>query len=271
MPPGDPFVASPSGAEAHQASRIDRPHRNPRADRGVDRGMQLRLVVDAVQPQAAGEINQRLLLVQMPSIFDGGLQSRQLAIRVEDVELAVVLTEGGAGIGAAGVGGRLIEALAFADDHRLDNAQQPSRSSVKSCRTCTAPPAILHDGHQIRGSHLRPDELLRRGERAQLIRHRHRRHVEIQRQQPAILVSTSARAPRARSACAGVFRNTAARRTAAAARRFGNDLVQLLIFEELDRPAAAPSSVTVKSFAVRPSTGLPLLSFTSTVSIFNCA
>src|ERR1700722_3881025 len=32
---------------------------------------------------------------------------------------------------------------------------------------------------------------------------------------------------------------------------------------------SAPSSVTVKSFAVRPSTGLPLLSFTFTVSITN--
>ena len=69
--------------------------------------MQLRLVVHAVQPQAAGEINQRFFLVQRPQHLRGGLQRRQLAVRIEDVELAIVLAECRAGVGGAVVVGGL--------------------------------------------------------------------------------------------------------------------------------------------------------------------
>ena len=82
--------------------------------------LQLRLVVDAVEPQAAGEVDQRLLLVERAQHLDGGLQRGQLAVGVEDVELAVVLAEGRAGVGGAVVVGGLVEALAFADDQLVD-------------------------------------------------------------------------------------------------------------------------------------------------------
>ena len=109
----------------HQAARIDRPERDAGADGRVDGGVQLRLVVHAVQPQAAGEVDQRFLLVELAQHLGGGLQRGQLAVGIEDVELAVVLAEGGAGVGGAGVVDGVVEALVFADDHGFDDAQQP--------------------------------------------------------------------------------------------------------------------------------------------------
>ena len=98
------------------------------ADAGLDgrihRGVQLRLVVDAVQAQAAGKVNERLLLVHVPQHPGRGLQRGELAVGIEDVELAVVLPEGRAGVGAAGVVDAVGGALPFADDHGLQNAQQ---------------------------------------------------------------------------------------------------------------------------------------------------
>ena len=47
----------------HQAAGIDGIERNVGADGGVDGGLQLRLVIHAVARHAAGEIDQRLLLV----------------------------------------------------------------------------------------------------------------------------------------------------------------------------------------------------------------
>ena len=60
MPPGEPLRGIAQGRLRHQAARVDRLERHVGADRGVDGGVQLRLVVDAVQPQAAGEVDQRL-------------------------------------------------------------------------------------------------------------------------------------------------------------------------------------------------------------------
>ena len=48
----------------HQAAGVDREEGDVGADRGVDGRLQLRLVVDAVETQAAGEVDQHLLLVQ---------------------------------------------------------------------------------------------------------------------------------------------------------------------------------------------------------------
>ena len=69
MPPGDAWLASPSGADAVR----------PRASIGLIvtlaliaalvGGAQLRHVVGAVQPQAAAEVDQRLLLGKRGSIF----------------------------------------------------------------------------------------------------------------------------------------------------------------------------------------------------------
>ncbi len=98
----------------------------------VDSGVELRLVVDAVEAQAAGKVDERLLLVQLAKHFCRGLKRRELAVGVEDVELAVVLAEGGAGVGAAGVVDGLVVSLAFANDQRLKNAEQLLRSAVKS-------------------------------------------------------------------------------------------------------------------------------------------
>ncbi len=82
---------------------------------------------------------------------------------------------------------------AFADDHGFENAQQPVAVVGEILQHLDRAAGIAHDGHQIGGCHLRSDELLRGGERAQLIRGRHGGHVEIQSQQPAIFVASVAR------------------------------------------------------------------------------
>ena len=93
MPPGERCVASPSGGVATRPRASIGLIVDVGANRGVDRRAQLRLVVGAVQPQAAGEVDQRLLLRQRPQHRHRRLQRRQLAVGVEDVELGVVLAE----------------------------------------------------------------------------------------------------------------------------------------------------------------------------------
>ena len=106
----------------HQTARIDRPERDTRAHRSVDRRVQLRLIVHPVQAQAAGEVEQGLLLAQLAQHRRRGLQRGKLPVGVEDVEFAVVLAEGRAGIGGAGVAVGLIEALIFADDQGFETS-----------------------------------------------------------------------------------------------------------------------------------------------------
>ena len=101
--------------------------------------MHLRLVIDAVQPQSAGEVDQRFLLVELAQHLSRCLQCGELAVGVEDVELAVVLAEGRAGVGGAGIVHFFGGVLALADDHGLENAEQPVAIRVKSCRMSTEP------------------------------------------------------------------------------------------------------------------------------------
>ncbi len=141
MPPGDPLRGVAQRRLRHQAARVDGPERHAGADGGVDGGVQLRLVVDAVQPQAAGEVDQRFLLVELAQHLGGGLERGQLAVGVEDVELAVVLAEGRAGVGGAGVVWSISSKpwpSPTISVSRMLNSR--SRSSVKSCSTSTAPP-----------------------------------------------------------------------------------------------------------------------------------
>ena len=111
----------------HEAARVDRVERDVRANRGVDRGAQLRLVVGAVEAQAAGEVDQRLLLGQRPQHRDRRLQRGQLTIGVEDVELGVVLSERRACLGMSGIA---VAVLIVAEDQNLDDP----RAAPRGCR-----------------------------------------------------------------------------------------------------------------------------------------
>jgi hypothetical protein len=129
------------------------------------------------------------LLVQLAEHFGRGLKRGELAIGVEDVELAVVLAEGRAGVGAAGVVDGLGVALAFADDQRLQDAEQLVAIGGEVLQNIDRAALVAQDGDQIDGGHLGADELLRRGERAKLVGRIHGGHVEVERQQAAILVA----------------------------------------------------------------------------------
>ncbi len=64
IPPGDPWLASPMGGGRNQTARIHRIENDVGADGRVGGGLELRLVIEPVQIQAAGEINQHLLLIE---------------------------------------------------------------------------------------------------------------------------------------------------------------------------------------------------------------
>ena len=134
----------------HQTARVNRPKRHTGTDGSVDRGVELRLVVCAIQPQTAGEVDQRLLLAELPQHFGGGFERRQLAVGVEDVELAVVLTESGSGIGRAGVVRGFIRSLAFSYNQRCDDAQQPVTLTCEIQEYIDSAARIPKDGDQIR-------------------------------------------------------------------------------------------------------------------------
>ncbi len=151
--------------------------------------MHLRLVVDAVQTQSAGKVDQRLLFAYLAKHVCGGLQRGELPVSVEDVELAIVLPEGRARIGAAGVVRCAFQPLAFANHHGFQNAQQPIAVGRKVLQDVHRSALVAHDRHQVHGRHLRANEFFRSFERAHLVGGRQRGHIEIQGQQPLIFVA----------------------------------------------------------------------------------
>ncbi len=161
----------------------------PGSNGRVDGGVELRLVIDAVEAQAAGEVDERFLLVQLAQHLGRGLQGGELAIGVEDVELAVVLAECGAGVGAAGIVDGLGGSLAFANDKGFKNAEQLVAIGGEVLQDVDRATLVAQDGYQVDRGQLRANELLRSRERAQLVGRAHRSHVEVERKQPAILIA----------------------------------------------------------------------------------
>src|ERR1017187_2266722 len=111
-PPGDPLVASPSGASAIRAG-VHGEESDVGADGGIGGGLELRLVIDTVQTQAAREIQQHLLFVERAEHAHGALQRGKLAIGVEEIELAVVFAEGRAIVGSTIVAEEFVQTLAL--------------------------------------------------------------------------------------------------------------------------------------------------------------
>jgi len=125
--------------------------------------MKLRLVVDAVETEPAGEVDERLFLVQLGQHLGCGLQCRELSIGIEDVELTVILAKRGAGIGAACIVDGLGRALAFADNHGFENAEQLVAIGREVLKNVDGAALVAEDGDKVDGCHLRAQELLRRG------------------------------------------------------------------------------------------------------------
>jgi hypothetical protein len=149
----------------------------------------LRLVIDTVEPQAAREVDQRLLLVDLAQHSCRGLQRGELAVCVEDVELAVVLSEGCAGVCAAGIVKGAGQPFSLADNHRRQDAQQPVAIGSEILEDVDRAALVAENGNRIRSGHLRAHKLLRGLKRAHLIGGRQRCHVEVERQQPPVLVA----------------------------------------------------------------------------------
>ena len=111
----------------NQAARVHSIDGGVGAKRGVGGGLELRLVVDAVEVQPAGEVDQHLLLIEIGKQLDGGLQRIQLAVGGEEIELAIVLAEGAAVIGGAVVTDDGVEPLGLADEELVDSLDDARR------------------------------------------------------------------------------------------------------------------------------------------------
>ena len=247
-----------------QAARVDWVQRHVGTDRGVGRRPQLRLVVDAVQPQAAREVDQRLLLRQRPQHGGRRLQRRQLAVGVQDAELRIVLAEGGADVGVVR---DAVAILVVAVDQRLDHVAERAAVGGEVLLHAHGAAAEGHDRHQVRRLHLRVDERLRRGVGTHLIARRHRGQIEVQDQQPAVAVAGVARR---RDRDLSLRRRRHADRRGEARRgrggaRLGRPIRQTLILDEADRLRLVVFGDDEVGWAVRPSTARPSLSLTLTV------
>src|SRR6202034_2876783 len=202
------------------------------ANGGIYGSVQLGLVVQPVQPNAAREIEQRFLFAELAEHHGGGLQRGQLTVRVEDVELAVVLPEGGPSVGGAVVGNGFVEALAFAHGDGFDDGGKAVAVARKILQHLDRAAGEYHDGDQVRRCHLRADEFPGGFERAYLIARWQCGHIEIEGEQPVVLVPRAAWSLSRDSTLGEFFQD----RDVSGWRRQGlRDFRQLLIFEELDR------------------------------------
>ena len=101
-------------ADGLQAARVDAVDGEVGAHGGVDGGAERSFVLDAVARDAAGEVEQRLLLVDFCEGLGDGAQGEELAVGVEVVVLALVGRVAGGVFHLVGVGvGALGEALAL--------------------------------------------------------------------------------------------------------------------------------------------------------------
>jgi hypothetical protein len=106
----------PHRCRCDKTACIDGIEGDVRSSRSVQRGPQLGLVIDAVKIQSTREVNQRFLFSDQAEHVDGGLQGRELAVGIEEVELAAVLAEVGSGV--------LGDVLVFRIEQPLNRADQ---------------------------------------------------------------------------------------------------------------------------------------------------
>ena len=59
---------------SQEAAGVHGPDRDAGADSGVYGGVKLRLIIDAVQPESAGEVDKSLLFAERAEHFRGGLE-----------------------------------------------------------------------------------------------------------------------------------------------------------------------------------------------------
>ncbi len=81
------------------------------------------------------------------------------------------------------------DALAFAHDQGLQDAEQLVAIGGEVLQDVDGTTLVAEDGDQVDSGQLRAQEFLRGRERAQLVGRAHGSHVEVQREQPAILIA----------------------------------------------------------------------------------
>ena len=147
-----------------QAANVHGVNRHVGPHRGVGRGTQLRLVFNSGAVHAAGEINQRFLLIDRCQLVGDRAQGLQPAIGVEDVVLGIVHGERPAGLGCAfgRAGAAFFEARAGARIEGLQRFLQ--QRAIGSEILIHAERVAQRDhGDQVGRHHLLVHIVLRRG------------------------------------------------------------------------------------------------------------
>ena len=114
------------------------------------------------------------------------MQCRELAIRVEDVKLGIVLAKRGARVGTACIVDGFDRTLAFTDDHCFQDAEQLIAICREVLQDVDGSALVAEDGYQIDRRHLRSQELLSGRKRSKLVGWAHRGHIEVERKQAAV-------------------------------------------------------------------------------------
>ena len=135
----------------HQAARVHRVERHVGANGRVQRGAQFAPGYRRRRTKAAGEIYQRLLLLPTPQHLHSCLKGGELPVRREQIELAIVLAECGAGSGRFGRSGSSSPAPP------RDRLSRPAMSCAavvgKILQHVHRAVAKLENGDDIRGGH----------------------------------------------------------------------------------------------------------------------
>ena len=165
----------PRRRAGNQAARIDRVKRDVRPNRRVDGGAQLRLILRSGLADAAGEIDQRLLLRQRSQHLRRRFKRAQFLVGIENIELSVIRDEcrsvvhSVVRIAYLGIHSQL---AGFADVKSLDHRRQ-GFAVVSEVLLHSQPAGISHDGHQVGRSHILLKKLERGFLRTDLVRNRH--------------------------------------------------------------------------------------------------
>ena len=118
----------------------------------------------------------------------GGLEGGELAVGVEDVELGIVLAEGGAGVCGGSVVDGLGGTLALADGEGFEDGQELVAVGGEILENVDGAALVAEDGDEVDGGHLGAEELLGGFEGADLVAGTHGGHVEVEGEEALVFV-----------------------------------------------------------------------------------
>ena len=270
---GRPLGGVAHGRGGDESAGIHRIEGDVTPDGGIDGGAQLRLVVGAGAAHAAGEVDERLLLRQARQHLHGGFERREFAVGVEDVELAIVLRVGSAGIFFALVAGGAVGHAGVPDGESGDDAGEQVAVGGEVLKDAEVG-GVDHDRDHVGRLHLALEELERGLLGAELIRDGHGGLVEEEDEEAAVLILDLAGFGGRDLHGDGGLGGCGCRRLRVLApgedRRGQGGLLEALVLEDLDLLRLAVLGDAEVGGRQTLGRGAPLLSLTATLTTTNC-